>query len=470
MKQETKKVEYVKIAKFRKMKPSGKLGAFKSHGTTTLVAFPRENGITFSFRFFNSYTSMFNHAARFCLSVRKRKDGSHSFNFYNLAVGAVPRGRSAIQSANPYRLKNEIEKWLAFSGTRNATKIPGAWVLRLRKLLKQLLKRNEISMKYLPKDPFQMMLLLCYPGYELLSSAVYPGLPCRKEAKGNLTKALLRTNGAYSKKLLKFACDGRQPTSAILSAVKLVRRFYSLDSAQQFLFKIASQERYVMDMGFSGLGSFIKDPKFVSQFKHWRPERFFDLFCYSLLEQNPLMDCLRMLDRATQRHYTLPDFSATRNVDDLHAALIAAMSATKNKQRLEPKYYFSCRIELTGFVKAAKEVKPEWEIKFPCSTIELSTWGSHAGNCISAYEREIAAGKINIIQIEKDGKYLYSAGLSFPNDLNFLTHLYEVASRFNGPVTEEDIEAIKVICAMSGVNCDQTNWHQKVPRPLVGAI
>lgn len=231
-----------KIASLRKgCRPTEK--GRRSTGGFTLFAFERQDGITFSCRYrdINAFGTTFADQFKYKLKLRKSKSGEIRFVFYNLSVGGHQGG---VRTASPNYMRSKmmricLDQERARKNPRTELVTRGLYAAQERRLLtflRAFLKKHEVSIKGLSKDPFSLMVQLCYPGASGFDEEVLRKLSVGSLLLDDPLKLTLRTKGKASKRLLLGAIKQFPGGSqTILKVAKYLRVNRSLDEAQKFL-------------------------------------------------------------------------------------------------------------------------------------------------------------------------------------------------------------------------------------------
>lgn len=394
-------IAYKKIANLRKTcKVDGK---FKFVGSKTLVVFEKENGIVFSVVSSGKdsagkvgiYTSKL-----FKLTIKRRKDNTYYFNFYELILrpSIVDNKQiSKIVSIKITRPSFLEELFQRHASTHNRKGFAKSQKQRLYIFLKNFLKRQKISSRWLSKDPIILIMQLCYPGFTKIDEKIIKKIVPSYLFKQDIWKTVLKTNGNRSKNLLRQILE-KKPLH--LEHIKLIRSLYGLDKAQQFMEYLLSNNTLVfpnygkkiltlMKRCFSG----ISYEKMLSIFRH---------------TSYMVSDTLTLIE---QNNGVIPEWESLQELHDNLARRNRRISDTSRSKAVVPKN------------KKIEELQSLWdgelELCIPETGADLIDWSETMNNCVSSYINKIVNKQYYIFGIKKNSKLIANIGFYMYLDNSF---------------------------------------------------
>lgn len=409
---EQKKKNYlscVKIASFRKgCKPTEK-GRQSSSGIT-VFAFEHEDGITFSCRYRASDHAglHFSDHFKYKFKIRKLKSGQTRFIFYNLIVGGHQGG---VKTASPNHMRSKMNR-LCMDNER-ARKNPRTELVsygiykaqekRLGAFLRAFLKKHKMSTKGLSRDPFSLMVQLCYPGTIGFDETTLKLISTGTFLLENPLKPVLKTNGKASKRLL-YGAISRFPRGAqtLLRTAKYLRINRSLDEAQDFLKLLVNQPAvdgsreqiyYSVDDG----DYFEYSIKKITA----KQMKVFDRLSIGSIQQaigthhgrSMTNDTFEMIEHLNGNDGFNVSEIQYRTLRELHDALVALTPKGKKKNNFVD-YEFDQNKDPMKFCKALAEnfSDEDYTVCYPAGTEELRGYASAMHNCAFYYHDRIKKG------------------------------------------------------------------------------
>lgn len=432
-----------KIASFRKGMKKTEKGMI-SHKSHTVFAFEHENSITFScrFRFLKpDGRSVFADDFLYTLKIRALKSGEKRFVFYRL-------NNNRVRTCSPNSMRNNFiklcvaneqsrkKKTLKTSEGYNVYKNQSQ---RLIAFIRAFLKRHGVSTRGLSKDPFSLMVQLCYPGTRNFDEKTLQAISTGSFLLQDPVASTLRTNGKKSRRLLLQAI-ARHPQSSqgILRIAKYLRIHRSLDHAQRFL-QEAAQRPLMID----GYYDFNISKLSAKQMKVFDRVSIEDIVNQLTLDGS-IRDVFRMINQLNANE----GFSFTqieyKTIEELHDALVELTPGRGRKSNTEFKHFeFKSNLAMQLCEKLQNDfVDDRYSICYARNTEELQKHADKMRNCAFYYYSRIEKGDYAIFCIKDDGKtkYMFGINLYYRKDVNCLFAKLDQAVAMCNARIEVDIE------------------------------
>lgn len=401
-----------KIASFRKgCKPTEK--GRRSNAGLTLFAFEYENGIIFSCRYrsIDHLGTHFSDHFKYKLQLRKLKSGEIRFIFYNIN----PAGQQGVKTASPNHMRSKmmgicLDQERARKKPRTELIVRGLYAAQEKRLLafvRAFLKRQGIPIKHLSKDPFSLMVQLCYPGAKNFDEQVLQKLTVGSLLLDDPVKLALRTKGKASKRLLlgsikKFP-NGSQ---TILRIAKYLRINRSLDEAQKFLEllnSVSSDDATSMndDCGYK----YSIKKLTAKDMKIFDPLSIQGIYRLATTHLGRVMvnDTFEMISQLNANNGFNVLAIHYRTMRELHNALVAIRPRRGGENQFTD-YEFNQEKKPMQFCKVlAKNFKDEkYSVCYPAGTEELRNYASTMHNCAFYYHERIKRGEYAIFCFRKE--------------------------------------------------------------------
>jgi hypothetical protein len=432
---------------------------------------------------------------KYVFSAFTKKTGEKVFHFKRI-VPPIPGGvRRAMQirHASPYRLSSDITGFYQALATGKRKEGSKAAIARISSVVNPFILKHHPEakkfLKYSPKDPFARMLLCLYPSYEMFAPSTFSKLPLMREAKKNLVKGLLKTNGNRTRKLLidvvnDWGIDGQDGIKLVFLALKETRKRYGLDNAIK-LIKISSPEciinrgnlqqgnnGYLLNVrqgwNFGIMFANLKDTLYcdLNIFNHYSFDNFVKLFSASPANFNLLNDTCRMIRRLGG----IPMGVEHKSIQELHDALVRQIPANTRAQKEKEENRFACSLESGKLVKAIEQLVPSWEVIFPSSNKEITEWSNTMHHCIAAYAYSISRRQCDCVAIldRETQKMIYNLEINLGQSRqSFMGSLPDVSTaavvqakgKYNANLSDEHREIIEEACRMVRFDCHAFSGH-----------
>lgn len=395
-----------KIASFRKgCKPTGK--GRRSTGGFTLFAFEHEDGITFSCRYRNidAFGTTFADCFKYKLKLRKSKSGEIRFVFYNLLIGGHQGG---VRTASPNYMRSKmtricLDQERARKSPRMELVTRGLYAAQERRLLvflRVFLKKHEVSTKGLSKDPFSLMMQLCYPGASGFDEEVLRKLSVGSLLLDDPLKLTLRTKGKASKRLLLGAIKQFPGGSqTILKIAKYLRVNRSLDEAQKFLEMLSRAGNGARSVNDECYYEYSIKKLTAKQMKILDPLSI-ESICAAIESHEARIifnDTFRIIsERGGDDGFNVAGIRY-RTLRELHDAIAVLQPGRRAKSKFNH-YKFAINSAPMRFCKALEEgfSDNEYTVCYPAGTEQLLQYANAMHNCAFYYHERIRRGEYAI--------------------------------------------------------------------------
>lgn len=402
-----------KIASFRKgMKKTEK--GMVSSSSHTVFAFEREKSITFSCRHRSvaiDGRSVFADDFLYALKIRTLKSGEKRFVFYRLKDNRV-RTCNANDMRNKFInlcVANEQSRKKKTLRTSEGYNVYKNQSQRLIVFIRAFLKRHGVSTRGLSKDPFSLMVQLCYPGTRGFDEKTLQTISTGSFLLQDPVASTLRTNGKKSKRLLLQAIE-RHPRSSqsILRIAKYLRIHRSLDHAQRFL-QETTQRVLVVDNGFYDFWISKLTAKQMRVFDRVSIEDIVD----QLTMEGVIRDVFRMINQLNANE----GFSFTqieyKTISELHNALVELTPGRRSKSNTQFKHFdFDDNLAMQLCEKLQNDFSHDrYSICYARSTEELQKHADKMHNCAFFYHGQIRDALYAIFCVNEGSKMRYMFGM-----------------------------------------------------------
>lgn len=411
--------------------------------TITLMAFEKEDGITFLVNtFYPRSTGRTPQSAKFKLKISTKKDGTKTCNFYNI---------SKLRICDPFKMDRifhsyqkldekdykEIEIYRGVKRTKiikKSDKIIGlskTAKLKLYRYLKKVLKKHKIEIKWFSKDPIYLLKQICYPGTMNFDDKFLKNASLNSYFKKEPLRSI-GSNGSATRNIL-YTNLNQNPefAGATLILSRHVRIKYGIDKVRQFLESTKCKLTNSMAKGV------------IKHFKHLSFEKFLRLFGSEIWL---LRDTLMMLDNHDE---DLPEFNNLQEFHDTLAVHRNRMANKKLRETMIPEH------------DVMKKLLANWNCSYdlilPEKGGDLIDWSTKMRNCVSSYIQNIKNKTYYILGISLNNELKYNVGFAVHSD-NFLFSQWSGVgnSRIPENIQNTLAEQFNKIPEIRGVPCPST--------------
>lgn len=277
---------------------------------------------------------------------------------------------------------------------------------RMRSVILAFLKKHNVPVKGLSKDPFSMMVQLCYPGTLYFKEETLRDISTGSFLLDDPVKLVMRTKGKLSRKLVYQAIEKfPKSTQILLKFARYVRVNRSLDDAQKFI-----QTAVNCEVGTFAFRSIYSDYG-AHSIMEASAERLrvldripTDQLARDLAQGREVCDTFNMLAALNQGNgegFNVRELQY-RSIRELHDAIIDTTHFSRGRRRGFTDYEFDpdsapmkfCQILLDNFKD------DEWKVYFAKNTVELRNHSEKFHNCSFGYRGMIKSGDYAIFCLD----------------------------------------------------------------------
>lgn len=276
----------------------------------------------------------------------------------------------------------------------------------MRSVILAFLKKHNVPVKGLSKDPFSMMVQLCYPGTLYFKEETLRDISTGSFLLDDPVKLVMRTKGKLSRKLVYQAIEKfPKSTQILLKFARYVRVNRSLDDAQKFI-----QTAVNCEVGTFAFRSIYSDYG-AHSIMEASAERLrvldripTDQLARDLAQGREVCDTFNMLAALNQGNgegFNVRELQY-RSIRELHDAIIDTTHFSRGRRRGFTDYEFDpdsapmkfCQILLDNFKD------DEWKVYFAKNTVELRNHSEKFHNCSFGYRGMIKSGDYAIFCLD----------------------------------------------------------------------
>lgn len=420
-------ISYKKIATFRQGMSTTEKGMVSST-SYTVFAFEREDGIIFSCRQGvrcagngRSFGTKFAYKLR----LRTLKNGEKRFIFYKFGDRSPRTVSPNVMRSSLFTLVQIVEsrKKNSFLNYEKMKKgLYKAQMQRLSAFLKGFLRKHNISTKNLSKDPFSLMVQLCYPGTRQFDEETLTKISTGKFLLDDPVKLALRTKGKKSRRLV-YNTIKISPVSAqtMLRMAKYLRVNRSLDDAQKFIEcfyqRLIEPNQASNNYVFADSSSY-RLPIYRLSAKQLRYLNNISIESIVRALESPQLieDTFLMINRLTEDQEQNLKEMQCRSIQQLHYSLVQILQINTNRGRKKSQFsHFSFDLNSVPmeFCELVSSTLSDDKFKFSYAkgTTDLESDANKLGNCAfyAGYYKEIQAGRyaiLNVDNVEEHERYM----------------------------------------------------------------